>query len=156
MTSAAVHPGARRRAVARWVLAVALALGVLGMHALVGPTAPADGSPTSTAGASMGMGMGMGMGMPAAAPSAVPADVAPSTGGPGPAGDPVPAGGHSMLMSCLAVLGAAAVLLLVATSAVRWPLEAPVRTWRRRTVRGLGRPPPWAVPSLHQLSLLRV
>lgn len=151
MTSAAVHPGARRRVVARWVLAVALALGVLGMHALVGPTAPVDGSPTSTAGASMGMGM------PVAAPSAVPAEVAPSTGGPGPVGDPVPAGGHSMLMSCLAVLGAvAAVLLLVATSAVRWPLEVPVRTWGRRTVTGLGRPPPWAVPSLHQLSLLQV
>lgn len=124
-------------ATARWALAVALVLGVLGMHALVGPA-------TETHAADHGA---MVMGTSAQThDTSTPADHSRA-----------PAGGHSMLMTCLAVLGALAALTLLVAQAVRWPDAADTPRRPRSALHPvLGRSPPWTVPSLHQLSLLRV
>lgn len=142
---------------ARWALAVALILGVLGMHALMGPP---------TMGTEMGFGTGStvvehpastvtALHVVAAAPRAEqvanPEDAVPPMDGRSPAG------GHSMLTGCLAVLGslAASALLAAALSSratgIGWGTAA-------RVVGVLSRraPPPWTTPSLHQLSLLQV
>jgi hypothetical protein len=159
-------PGARYRGVvttigpmrslaARWVLAVVVVLGVLGMHALMGPPAaagaagPADGSMSMSVPGSHGVGSG----------SADVVQPATADGGSTPTGGHSPAGGHSMLTMCLAVIGSLAVLvLLVAAAMARRPArDDPAADVRPFVVRfSLGRPPPWTVPSLHQLSLLRV
>lgn len=139
MTSTAVSAsGVTRNAVARWVLGIALVVGVLGMHAVTGPptSAPADGT------VSMPMSM------------ATQTD----TGAPGPADKGhAPTGGHSMLSMCLAVLGSLIVFVLLVALGARWPGPDAAPTGpRRSTISRAGREPPWTVLSLHQLSLLRV
>ena len=85
----------------------------------------------------------------------------PATPGDGatPLGGHLPAGGHSTLTMCLAVLGSlAALVLLVASALARRPavVDPPDGVHPVGVRFSLGRPPPWTVPSLHQLSLLRV
>lgn len=139
MTPTAVSAsGASRGAVARWLPGITLVLGVLGMHAVTGPH---TGVPTD---ATISMPMSM----------ATPTDTAAS----GPADEVhAPAGGHSMLSTCLAVLGSMAALVLLAALGARWPAPyaGPSSQWLSAVSRA-GREPPWTVLSLHQLSLLRV
>jgi len=76
-----------------------------------------------------------------------------------PLGGHSPAGGHSTFTMCLAVLGSlAALVLLVASALARRPavVDPPDGVHPVGARFSLGRPPPWTVPSLHQLSLLRV
>ena len=166
MTSAAAHPRAAHpiavphsavplSAVARWALAVALILGVLGMHTLMGPPAAAGATgDATTTDVSMST---------AAAPGVVGGTAhadQPATPGDGatPLGGHSPAGGHSTLTMCLAVLGSlAALVLLVASALARRPavVDPPDGVHPVGVRFSLGRPPPWTVPSLHQLSLLR-
>lgn len=138
--------GRGRSSVLLWSMAVVIILGVLGMHAL---TAPGQSATTG------GGGSASVMSHDTAAPT--PADQCPSCGS--PVDDhQTPAGGHSMLTLCLAVLGGLTSLLLLVAVLLRWsdPVAAAAAPRRRGLARSAARPPPWTVPSLHQLSLLRV
>lgn len=163
----AVHPsGEPHSAAARWVLAVLLVLGVLGMHALMGPTATTPGAGTTDASTSMAVAVDNGgaSGVAHAGQRVTPTGNTAlatyvSPGDTSPVGGHAPAGGHSMLTMCLAVLGSlsALVLLIAAVLARHRVLAESPAGWRHGTARFLlGQPPPWTVPSLHQLSLLRV
>ena len=138
----------------RWALAVALVLGVLGMHALMGPPAAAGHAGSAVAQDSTSM-----LGAHGSAGGAADAGMnAAHSGGAAPMGGHSPAGGHSMLTMCLAVLGALATVVVLVAALTRRPAP-PARPAGARVVGALswwGRPPPWTVPSLHQLSLLRV
>ncbi len=163
MTSVAGHgradlPGAvPQRAAVRWALAVALILGVLGMHTLVGPPAAAgDTGTASTAEVPGPVSVAVAHGgVGGAARADQPATLG---GGSAPVGGHSPADGHSMLTVCLAVLGAFTFLALFAAALTRRPalLDPPAASPRVPARVSLGRPPPWTVRSLHQLSLLRV
>ena len=139
MTSTAVSAsGVTRSAVARWVLGIALVVGVLGMHAVTGPhtSLPTDAT----------ISMPMSMAAPTGTAASGPADEGHA-----------PAGGHSMLSMCLAVLGSLAALVLLAALRARWPASYAAPTSQPLpAVSRAGRAPPWTVLSLHQLSLLRV
>jgi hypothetical protein len=172
MTAAAAHsravvPGGASRTpvphtpvphslLVRWVLAVVLVLGVLGMHALMGPPAAAGHAGSAVTQDSMSMVMS---GAPGSVSGAAPAEKSAAYGdGAAPMGGHTPAEGHSMLTMCLAVLGALANVVMLAAVLTR----RPGRTGRSAGARVVGAlswwgpPPPWTAPSLHQLCLLRV
>ena len=139
MTPTAVYRrGATRSAVARWVLGIVLVVGVLGMHAVTGPHTSVPTEAT--------ISMPMSMAAPADTAASAPADEGHA-----------PAGGHSMLSMCLAVLGSMAALVLLIALGTPWPASyAAPGSQSLRAVSRAGREPPWTVLSLHQLSLLRV
>lgn len=150
------HTAVPHSLVVRWVLAVVLVLGVLGMHALMGPPA----APGATSGSVVHDSMWMSLpGAQGSAGGAAHAEKPAAYGdGAAPMGGHSPAGGHSMLTMCLAVLGALATVVMLAAALTRRPGRTG-RSVGARVVGALswwGRPPPWTVPSLHQLSLLRV
>jgi hypothetical protein len=135
---------------------VVLVLGVLGMHALMGPPAAAGHAGSAVTQDSMSMVMSGAQGSAGgAAPAGKPAAYG---DGAAPMGGHSPAGGHSMLTMCLAVLGALATVVMLAAALTR----RPGRTGRSAGARVVGAlswwgpPPPWTAPSLHQLCLLRV
>jgi hypothetical protein len=132
-----------------------MVLGVLGMHAVVGPPAAA-GTDGST---SMSLSMSVPGSDGAVGGSADAVQPATRDGGSTPTGGHSPAGGHSMLTMCLAVLGSSAALVLVVAAAMagRTAQDNTSADGHPTGVRfSLGRPPPWTVLSPNQLSLLRV
>lgn len=146
-------------AATRWALAVVLVLGVLGMHALLGPPAVTGSGVAAPPGmTTSGMTVPVDVAHDVGGGTALAEQSALQGGGSGPSEGHGPAGGHSMLTTCLAVLGALAGVVLVATALVRRPnlLDRPAGARSAGFRSWMGRPPPWTVLSLHQLSLLRV
>ncbi len=137
---------------------VVVVLGVLGMHALLGaPAAPGPGVPAASEMTASEMTASVSVGQDHAADTTRAEPAALHRACSGRTGGHVPAGGHSMLSTCLARLGALTGGVLVAVPACRPTLvdrPAGVRSVGSRS--WMGPPPPWTVLSLHQLSLLRV
>ncbi|GAB2917803.1 hypothetical protein GCM10027047_14400 [Rhodococcus aerolatus] len=135
-------------AVARWALAVATVLAVIGMHALMGPaSAVASTSHVSPTHATVA----------AHSPQHAPIESAPeastSDAGEGHGGGHQPS--HTLAHLCLAVLAGVVVALLVALTLAAFTSTSAVRVpWREGA--GAGRAPPWTQLSLAQLSVLRV
>ena len=156
MHTAGPHTAVPHSLVVRWVLAVVLVLGVLGMHALMGPPAATGHTGGAVVQDSKSMSMSGAQG---AAGGAARAEMpAAPDGGATPMGGHSPAGGHSMLTMCLAVLGALTTVVLLVVALTRRPVRTGRPVGKRLTgaLAWWGRPPPWTVPSLHQLSLLQV
>lgn len=129
------------------LLVVALVLGILGMHAMMGPVGGA--MPMASAGSAAATAGGHHDG----------ADPTPAAAGEACPGCDAPAGhhtGHSVASMCLAVLGGTLLLAVLAAVLLRWASPVggarPAVARRRRTSRG---PPPHQV-SLLQLCLQRV
>jgi hypothetical protein len=146
--------GSVRGVAARWALAVALVVGVLGMHALMGPPVLAASGDAASA------GMTTSTGTAREVPGGTTDAGRPALRGDGssPTNEHSPAGGHSMLTTCLAVLSSLAAAVLLVSALARRParVDRPAGARSVGHLSCLGRPPPWTVPSLHQLSLLRV